>query len=67
MLYFNGGLDEYGIDESTRRGIERSDALALFPRFGSTPAKPAAPLRDRVRRDVRRRIFRMAARAAGTH
>ncbi|MFX0578190.1 amidohydrolase family protein [Nocardia nepalensis] len=64
VLYFNAGLDEYHLDESARRAIERSNATALFPRFGTAPPPPQAPIRDRVRSSVRQRAFRLVARAA---
>lgn len=66
VLYFGAGLDEYPhLDEQTRRGIDRTNAAALFPRFGTTPVESRAPLVDRVRGNLRRRVFRAAVRAVG--
>ncbi|MCP2292072.1 amidohydrolase family protein [Nocardia amikacinitolerans] len=63
--YFNAGLAEYPhLDETARRGIERTNAAALFPRFGGATPSPEAPLLARARRGLRQRVFRTIARAA---
>ncbi|MFC8529960.1 amidohydrolase family protein [Nocardia sp. NPDC057227] len=65
--YFDAGLAEFpGCDEATRDAIRRTNAAALFPRFGAVPAPvPEPPLLTRLRRRARTRIFRVIARAAG--
>ncbi|MEV0340738.1 amidohydrolase family protein [Nocardia sp. NPDC050713] len=66
--YFNAGLDEYPhLDASTRRGIERTNATALFPRFGRATPLPQPPFLARARRGLRQRAFRTIARAASNH
>ncbi|WP_109524576.1 amidohydrolase family protein [Nocardia aurea] len=64
--YFNAGLDEYpGCDDATRTAIHRTNATALFARFGEIPpASPNPSLLTRARRDVRGRVFSAVARAA---
>ncbi|MEV6392792.1 amidohydrolase family protein [Nocardia xishanensis] len=63
--YFNAGLHEFPhLDESARRGIERTNAAALFPRFGTAAPLPEAPLLARARRRLKQRAFRAVARAA---
>ncbi|MFI8975164.1 amidohydrolase family protein [Nocardia asteroides] len=64
VQYFGAGLDEYPhLDPPTKAAIERTNALALFPRLGAAAATAAIPLTDRTRNALRRRIFRTAARA----
>jgi predicted TIM-barrel fold metal-dependent hydrolase len=66
VLYFNAGLDEYPLADADRRAVERTNAAALFPRFGAAPPTPATPLRDRVRRSIRQWAFRSVARAVNS-
>ncbi|WP_278265246.1 amidohydrolase family protein [Nocardia sp. AG03] len=67
VLYFGGGLDAYaGLDHTERRAVERVNALALFPRFGTAPAVTSSTsVLDRVRSTIRRQAFRGIARAIG--
>jgi predicted TIM-barrel fold metal-dependent hydrolase len=42
--YFAEGLDSYpGLDDITRDGVNRLNALALFPRLGTLPEWAATP------------------------
>ncbi|MFE6922034.1 amidohydrolase family protein [Nocardia sp. NPDC057663] len=65
VLYFAAGLDAYDrIDDASRREIERTNALALFPRFGTAATtQPSTALLDKVRGNIRRQAFRGIARA----
>ncbi|MGY2113091.1 amidohydrolase family protein [Nocardia gipuzkoensis] len=66
--YFDAGLETYpGCDDSTRRNIQRDNALALFPKFGEATPTPEPPLLARARANLRRRLFRSAARAIARH
>ena len=67
VQYFAAGLDTYpALDDNARQSIERTNALALFPRLGSV--QPAAqPTRlTRVRQEFRRRAIRTVVRAMGS-
>lgn len=59
---FAAGLDNYPIDAATRAAIERTNALALFPRLGSAPALPARSLPATVRHVAGRAVLRGVAR-----
>ena len=61
--YFAAGLDR--LDDDDRAAIDRTNALALFPRFG-TPAT-AVPVsgRDRIRGTIRRQALRVMVKAVG--
>ncbi|WP_327118146.1 amidohydrolase [Nocardia sp. NBC_01730] len=62
--YFNAGLDSYrDVDANTRRGIERSNATALFSRFGVASSSPESSPLTRARRRVRQQVFQAIARA----
>jgi predicted TIM-barrel fold metal-dependent hydrolase len=62
--YFAAGLDTYsGLDVSARAAIDRTNALALFPRYG-TPPRPVQPRgRDRVKAAEIRRAMRLMVKA----
>jgi 6-methylsalicylate decarboxylase len=64
---FAAGLQTYaGIDTDTRAAIERTNALALFPRLGAAPqAIPRSPA-QRVRHTVSRSVLRGVARLTST-
>ncbi len=64
--YFAAGLDTYnGLDDSARAGIERTNALALFPRLGE-PARPvAASARDRATAAIKRHALRLMVKVVG--
>jgi predicted TIM-barrel fold metal-dependent hydrolase len=64
---FAAGLETYpAIDTSTREAIERTNALALFPRLGAAPQpipqSPAQRLRRTVSRSVLRGVARLTSR-----
>jgi 6-methylsalicylate decarboxylase len=47
--YFTAGLDSYsGLDDAFRTAINRTNALALFPRLGTPPTPVPATVRDRL-------------------
>ncbi len=61
---FAAGLDTYpGLDATTRSAIERTNALALFPRLGAAPQpipqSPAHKIRHSVSRSVMRGVVRL--------
>jgi predicted TIM-barrel fold metal-dependent hydrolase len=61
---FAAGLETYpGIDAATRAAIDRTNALALFPRLGAAaqpiPQSPAQRVRHVVNRSVMRGVSRM--------
>jgi 6-methylsalicylate decarboxylase len=63
---FAAGLETYpGIDAATRGAIERTNALALFPRLGAAPQpipqSPAQRLRHTVSRSVLRGVARLTS------
>jgi predicted TIM-barrel fold metal-dependent hydrolase len=60
--YFAAGL-EAGVDHATLDAINRTNALALFPRLGQAPTPVRTGATDRVRGVVRRRALRVVARA----
>jgi predicted TIM-barrel fold metal-dependent hydrolase len=63
---FAAGLETYpGIDAATRAAIERTNALALFPRLGAAaqaiPQSPARRLRHTLNRGAMRVIARLTS------
>jgi hypothetical protein len=64
---FAAGLENYpGLDRESRNAIDRTNALALFPRLGSAPhPAPQSPAR-RIRHSVSRSIMRAMARVMST-
>lgn len=63
---FAAGLDNYPMDASVRLGIERTNALALFPRLGAVPAQVERSAIDRLRHNAARAVVRGAARLIAT-
>jgi 6-methylsalicylate decarboxylase len=65
---FAAGLETYpGIDSAARGAIERTNALALFPRLGAAPQPiPQSPAR-RVRNTVSRSVIRGVTRLTNTN
>src|ERR1700722_19881124 len=60
---FAAGLETYpGIDTDTRAAIERTNALALFPRLGAAPQPIPQSTLHRVRHSVSRSVIRGVAR-----
>jgi 6-methylsalicylate decarboxylase len=56
---FAAGLETYpGLDADARAKIERTNALALFPRFGSMPPPDAGSVLDQARHAVSRVVMR---------
>jgi predicted TIM-barrel fold metal-dependent hydrolase len=63
---FAAGLETYpGIDAGTRAAIERTNALALFPRLGTAsqpiPQSPGQKIRHAVSRSVIRGVARLTS------
>ncbi len=66
--YFAAGLDTYyGLDASARAAIERTNALALFPRLGTAPRPVAASRRDRTVGALRRHALRLMVKAVSAN
>ncbi len=64
---FAAGLETYrGLDAGARTAIERTNALALFPRLGATPPPDAGPALDRMRHAAGRAVMRGVARLINT-
>jgi hypothetical protein len=64
---FAAGLDTYpGLDSDTRDAINRTNALALFPRLGSAPAPTPRPIIDRARIAANRHLMRTITRLIST-
>ncbi|MBV8348405.1 MAG: amidohydrolase [Mycolicibacterium sp.] len=60
---FAAGLETYaGLDTEARSAIERTNALALFPRVGTARSPIARPRIDRIRHTVSRGVLRGVAR-----
>lgn len=64
---FVAGLESYpGLDTQSRNEIERTNALALFPRIGTVPAPIPRPALARLRRGAGRAVVRGAVRLINT-
>ena len=64
---FAAGLETYpGIDASTRAAIERTNALALFPRLGAAPQPISQTPAQRGRHVVSRSVMRGVSRLINT-
>jgi predicted TIM-barrel fold metal-dependent hydrolase len=60
---FAAGLETYpGLDAGTRAAIERTNALALFPRLGAAPPPASGSPLDQVRHVASRAVMRGVAR-----
>ena len=60
---FAAGLESYtGLDAATREAIDRTNALALFPRLGTAPAPLTRSRRDAARHLASRVVMRGLAR-----
>ena len=60
---FAAGLENYpDLDVNTRNAIERTNALALFPRLGTTPTPVPQSQAQRLRHAASRRAMRAVAR-----
>jgi predicted TIM-barrel fold metal-dependent hydrolase len=63
--YYAAGLENYPLDPVTRAGIDRTNALTLFPRLGTAPiAVPrsrAGTLKHLTRRTVMRGVAKLIA------
>jgi len=60
---FAAGLETYpGIDTDTRAAIERTNAVALFPRLGAAPQPISQSPAQRVRHTLSRSVLRGVAR-----
>ncbi len=60
---FAAGLETYpGLPAQARSAIERTNALALFPRLGRAPTTTAAPRLQQIRHTVSRHVMRGIAR-----
>ncbi|MUL74588.1 amidohydrolase family protein [Mycolicibacterium sp. CBMA 226] len=56
---FAAGLETYGgLDDAGRRAIDRTNALALFPRLGAAPVPAAPSLVKQVRHTASRAVMR---------
>jgi predicted TIM-barrel fold metal-dependent hydrolase len=56
---FAAGLETYpGLDSGARAAIERTNALALFPRLGTAPPPPAGSAVDQLRHAASRALMR---------
>jgi predicted TIM-barrel fold metal-dependent hydrolase len=64
---FAAGLETYpGLDAGTRAAIERTNALALFPRLGAAPHAIAQSPAQKIRHAVSRSVIRGVARLTDT-
>ena len=64
---FAAGLDSYpALDGAQRQAIERTNALALFPRLGSAAQPPKRSRRDSLRVTASRLAMRTAVRLIDT-
>lgn len=65
---FAAGLETYpGLDDTKRDAIDRTSALALFPRLGKAPAPQPASRIDTARHVASRMVMRGVARLISTH
>lgn len=64
---FAAGLETYpGLDAAARSAIERTNALALFPRLGTAPPPQADPTLDQARHALSRAVMRGVVRLINT-
>jgi 6-methylsalicylate decarboxylase len=64
---FAAGLETYpGLDPGARAAVERTNALALFPRLGAAPPSDAGSALDQVRHAASRALMRGVARLVNT-
>ena len=64
---FAAGLETYpGFDADARAAIDRGNALALFPRFGTAAPPDAVSALDQVRHTVSRAVMRGVVRLVNT-
>jgi hypothetical protein len=64
--YFAAGLEAYpNLDASGHAAIERTNALALFPRLGAAPPPISVSGSDRVKAAIRRQALRLMVKAVG--
>jgi len=64
---FAAGLETYpGIDTDARAAIERTNALALFPRLGNAPQPISQSPAQKIRHAVSRSVIRGVARLTNT-
>ena len=64
---FAAGLETYpGLDAGARAAIERTNALALFPRLGAAPHPIAQSPAQKIRHAVSRSVIRGVARLTNT-
>ena len=64
---FAAGLETYaGLDNATRDAIDRTNALALFPRLGAAPAPHSVSPIDTARHIASRMVMRGVARLIST-
>jgi predicted TIM-barrel fold metal-dependent hydrolase len=62
--YFAMGLETYpNLDQAGRAAIDRTNALALFPRLGTAPVPIPARGRDRAKAALRRQALRLMVKA----
>lgn len=59
---FAAGLENYPLDALVRTAIDRTNALALFPRLGTAPGTPTRGLADTVKHVATRTVMRGVAR-----
>jgi len=65
---FAAGLETYpGLDARTRDAIDRTNALALFPRLGTAPAPPSVSPVDTARHVASRMVMRGVSRLISTN
>jgi len=65
--FFAAGLETYTpLDESTRDAIDRTNALALFPRLGHAELPAPQSTLQRIRHDASRAVMRGAVRLLNT-
>jgi hypothetical protein len=59
---FAAGLENFPLDSATREAIDRTNALALFPRLGTAPTAAPRALPHTVKRLASRVVMRGVAR-----